>query len=267
MLRIIAPIRVAGRLKAAAARRLAQGCYRSLRGKRPDCSTNQLHQDSITDLTTSSREYTRSKRSLWARGVGARSRVPEERSVDLHQNIFYSYRGPTADNADRDRQIENNLTKALINTLSLGGESVWLPFLRDLALPVARDARFVLQRRDLPSGMACQKRDRVLLGISPVRSDWEPAPTSHAAYVSVPDAWIYGDGFAVLVECKANGDFTADQMSSHLTCLGGSSPARVEKKGLGRRFTLSSGPNYRELPMPGQDFWLVSSSNFWSTAA
>jgi hypothetical protein len=127
--------------------------------------------------------------------------------VDLHHNLFYSYRGPTADNADRDRQIENNLTKALINTLSLGGESVWQLFLSDLGLPVARDARFLLQRRDLPSGSACQKRNRVLLGISPVKSAWEPSPTSQAAYVSVPDAWIYGDGFAVLVACR--GEFVS----------------------------------------------------------
>ena len=47
--------------------------------------------------------------------------------------------------------------------------------------------------------------------------------------MSVPDAWIYGDGFAVLVECKASGGFAADHMSSHLNCLAGSSPARFVK--------------------------------------
>jgi hypothetical protein len=41
--------------------------------------------------------------------------------MDLHHNLFYTYRGPTID-ADRDPQLENNLTKALINTLRLGAE-------------------------------------------------------------------------------------------------------------------------------------------------
>ena len=71
--------------------------------------------------------------------------------MDLHHNLFYAYRGSNTDEADRDRQLENNLTKALINTLKLGGESVWRPFLAKLGIAGApRD--FLLQRRDLPGG-------------------------------------------------------------------------------------------------------------------
>jgi hypothetical protein len=77
--------------------------------------------------------------------TGIRRREP---FVDLHHNLFYSYRGPNADDADHERQLENNLTKALINTLSLGEVAVWRPFLTDLGLPVAPHARFLLQRRD-----------------------------------------------------------------------------------------------------------------------
>ena len=106
----------------------------------------------------------------------------------MHHNLFYSYRGPNADSTDRDRQIENNLTKALINTLSLGGDAVWRPFLADVGLPAATHVGFLLQRRDLPSGSACKKRDRVLLGISKLKSDWVPGPGSHPACASVPDA-------------------------------------------------------------------------------
>lgn len=54
--------------------------------------------------------------------------------VDLHHNLFYSYRGASIDDADRERQLENNLTRALINTLELGGETVWRPFLAEVDL-------------------------------------------------------------------------------------------------------------------------------------
>jgi hypothetical protein len=150
--------------------------------------------------------------------------------VDLHHNLFYSYRGQNADSADRDRQLENNLTKALINTLSLGGDAVWRPFLADVGLPAATHVGFLLQRRDLPSGSACKKRDRVLLGISKLKSDWVPGPGSHPACASVPDAWLFGDGFALLVESKLSGDFSPDQMSAHLACLGASTPPKFVKR-------------------------------------
>src|SRR4051812_44149151 len=92
-----------------------------------------------------------------ASGRGCR----EGGGVDLHQNLFYSYRGPSLDEADRDRQLENNLTKALINTLSLGREAVWVPFLAELGLGDAQRVEFLLQRRDLPCGGAANKRHRV----------------------------------------------------------------------------------------------------------
>lgn len=141
-------------------------------------------------------------------------------SVDLHHNLFYSYRGPNAEGADYDRQLENNLTKALINTLRLGGEDVWRPFLAKLGVADAHAAAFLLQRRDLPSGGAANKRRRVLLGISKYESAWSPDEHIEDAYESVPDAWVYGDGFAVLVESKVNeGDFAPGQMQAHLARL------------------------------------------------
>lgn len=143
--------------------------------------------------------------------------------MDLHHNIFYSYRGPDTVGADRDRrQLENNLTKALINTLSLGGEAVWRPFLSELGLANATGTKFLLQRRDLPSGSAATRRDRVLLGISKKKSAWVPdgGVGTDGAYEGVPDAWVYGEKFAVLVESKVNdGDFSQGQMQAHLARL------------------------------------------------
>jgi hypothetical protein len=142
------------------------------------------------------------------------------RSVDLHINLFYSYRGPNTDTADRDRQLENNLTKALINTLDLGGGDVWGPFLSEfLSLRDVSDAKFLLQRSAPPSGNVSTKRDRMLLGISKRGPDWVDAGTN-GLYESVPDAWVYGDGFAVLMESKVNeATFSQEQMRAHLARL------------------------------------------------
>lgn len=149
--------------------------------------------------------------------------------MDLHHNLFYSYRGPNAESADRDRQLENNVTKALINTLRLGGEAVWRPFLADLGLGNAMQPEFLL-RRDLPSGSACKKRDRVLLGISKGKSEWTPDLGACSAYANIPDAWIFGDGFAVLVESKVSGDFSSEQMGAHLACLGAATPPKFVQR-------------------------------------
>jgi len=139
--------------------------------------------------------------------------------MDLHHNVFYTYRGPGTE-ADRDQQLENNVTKALINTLRLGGEAVWRPFLAWVGIAGATRADFLLQRRDLPSRNAAHRRHRVLLGISKSKSAWAPGVRAGPTYESLPDAWIYGDGFAVLVESKVGGsDFTPKHMGAHLARL------------------------------------------------
>ena len=153
--------------------------------------------------------------------------------MDLHCNLFYSYRGPDTRSVDRDRQLENNLTKALINTLELGGESVWRPFLDALGLTKTSHAKFLLQRRDLPSRAAASKRDRILLGISKEPSNRSPSRRREIRYESLPDAWVYGDTFAVLVESKVgDSDFLPSQMESHRARLwqnGGKAPKVVKK--------------------------------------
>jgi len=154
--------------------------------------------------------------------------------VDLHHNLFYSYRGPNTDIADRDRQIENNVTKALINTLELGGSSVCARFLAWLGLADKPNTKFLLQRRNLPTATAADKRDRMLLGlgISQKRLDLVDAGVNGTAE-SVPDAWVYGDNFAVLVESKIDdAAFSQRQIQGHLARLqaaGRKEPERVGK--------------------------------------
>jgi polyribonucleotide nucleotidyltransferase len=69
----------------------------------------------------------------------------QDSRVDLHENVFYGYRGPVADADARERQLEDDLTKALVNTLSLGGEGVCRAFLADIGIPDARDAWFLMR--------------------------------------------------------------------------------------------------------------------------
>ena len=142
-------------------------------------------------------------------------------SVDLHRNLFYSYRGPATDITDRDRQLENNITKALINTLELGGSSVYGPFLAWLGLAYAPGVKFLLQRYNLLTAPAAEKDNRVLLGISKKEKeiDWTRTDVSGTAD-SVPDAWVYGDNFVILVESKIDdAAFSQRQMQAHLARL------------------------------------------------
>lgn len=137
--------------------------------------------------------------------------------MDLHHNLFYSYRGQSTNDPDHDPQLENNLTKALINTLKLGGETVWSPFLAELGIAgVPRN--FLLQRCDLP-GRAATKRHRLLLGISKEESSWSPDASLEPMKESRPDAWVFGDEFAILIESKVNCEFSPEQMQAHLTYL------------------------------------------------
>src|SRR4051812_27040958 len=114
--------------------------------------------------------------------------------MDLHHNLFYGYRGPVLDEGDRERQLENNLTKALLNTLSLGGRPVWQPFLAWIGIDRPVEAFFLLQRRDLPGRAALRSR-RILLGLTPARSAWQHAEQDVSGPKSLPDAWIFGAGF------------------------------------------------------------------------
>ena len=88
-------------------------------------------------------------------------------------------------------------------------------FLAEIGIADARDVTFLLQRCDLPIRSARDRRDRVLLGISRFESRCVFFPGADKRYESVPDAWISGDKFAVLVESKVNGDFLPCQMQAH----------------------------------------------------
>ena len=134
---------------------------------------------------------------------------------DKHLNVFYAYRGQQADGAgDRDEaQLENNVTRALLITLQglpgFAQKNVLQQWI-DSQLPWRDDAgsngqlEFMLQegvKSVKPKLAGC---DRVwLLGISGTGEIEERG--GHSAKSAVPDAWIFGEGWAIAIEVKTGG--------------------------------------------------------------
>lgn len=112
---------------------------------------------------------------------------------DLHQNIFFYYRGPSSGTPDgeADPQVEDNTTKALINVLEflqgIGFSDFSEKLTAHLGIPDRRLLSFRLQH--------CQEASR-------------------------PDAVLnYGD-FAVYIETKVRALVSIDQIQRHLKGIG-----------------------------------------------
>lgn len=146
---------------------------------------------------------------------------------DFHHNIFYYYRGASPGNQKlNDPQLENNTTKALINTLKHCSPGIAGEFLRWLDITGARRIEFSLQGatigeeriHSVPVGR------RLLLGIVdlPEQAGGAICAMLDGAVTqgSNPDAWVYGDDFVVLIESKV-GDSTLEpgQMRGHFAKL------------------------------------------------
>jgi hypothetical protein len=148
--------------------------------------------------------------------------VDEAPMVDFHHNIFCYYRGFKDEERSRIRQLEDNTTKAFINTLEHGREAVVVPFLEWLGVYTDEKPRFYLQRSMLPDVAVRKKKVRLLLALLPRTVDipldaYEKAGPGD----SRPDAWILGKDFAVLIESKVLARFDQEQMKLHLTKLFG----------------------------------------------
>ncbi len=157
--------------------------------------------------------------------------------TDFHHNIFYYYRGAHQQEKDKERQLEDNVTKALINTLRHANGRVRKEFLKWLGIPIRADdhIRLVLQRPTIGEERISRKKKRVLVALLPERGDFKPDSDIGDAtdYDSRPDAWIYGDDFVVLIESKVIGYIDAKQMNRHFSKLmrdGEPEPVYIEQR-------------------------------------
>lgn len=146
--------------------------------------------------------------------------------ADPHRNIFFYYAGSSSAVKGRERQIEDNTTKALVNLLELSSRSDpdgWLvrqfaDFIGVTTLD-AGPPRFALQRSTIGELAIERAKKRVLLGIAPrVDPDLKVDETKNEG--SRPDAWIWFRDAVVCVENKVTGTFNSDQLAAHAKKLG-----------------------------------------------
>ena len=139
---------------------------------------------------------------------------------NFHGNIFAYFRGGVQSESDRERQLEDNTTKALINTLEHTSRSLTARFLAWLGVSSSGKVSFAQQRASLGDDLVRKKPRRVLLAIvgskNPVNEMICSQLPSKFEGGSRPDAWIFGEEFAVLVESKV-GEATLgkNQMACH----------------------------------------------------
>jgi hypothetical protein len=150
--------------------------------------------------------------------------------MDPHQNLFFYYAGSSNVEGGRERQIEDNTTKALVNLLELSARfgkrsEIADPFLRWIGAGAKRGGfiRFALQRATIGEVALSRAKTKVLLGIAPLPLSAEVKLTP-ASGDSRPDAWIWGPDFAVCLETKVVGAFDVDQLNRHADTLGNLDP-------------------------------------------
>lgn len=135
---------------------------------------------------------------------------------DFHHNIFYYYRGAKQKNFQFERQLEDNTTKALINTLEFCSPKVSNNFLNWLAIENQSRVSYELQRKTIGDAKIKSKSKRIVLGIVPSdKNNRKNGMSENIKYDSRPDAWIYGSNFVILIESKVIGFLDDRQMKNH----------------------------------------------------
>lgn len=143
-----------------------------------------------------------------------------------HRNLFFSYRGalPSIVNRDlvRERQLEDNATKALINVLEhCDRKKVLAEFLAKVVDVGGRlhgeAVQFALQRVDVRRPDIPKK---IVLVIAPTETlNWK---VSGGQLSGRPDAWIWEEGeFAILLETKVIGSASKAQLNRHIASAAG----------------------------------------------
>ena len=149
-----------------------------------------------------------------------------------HRNCFYYFRGPgsKAHDTDVDKQLEDNCTKALINTLEHGGPELTRSFVASF-VGVNLDESIDRFRYFLQSGPDDPATRKVLLGIAEL-DEIDPASWSQdeAPAGSRVDATIDAPGqLSVLVEAKVVPRLDGAQLLRHAKRWGLTIPSAPPK--------------------------------------
>lgn len=140
--------------------------------------------------------------------------------TDFHRNIYSYFRGGSETEKDCVRQLENNTTKALVNTLEHCSPYVVAKFLQTLGITTTSKVHLVQQKAALDEGTVRRKKHRILLAIVGTDKETNEAICDQLSTSPVgdscPDAWVYGDDFVVLIESKTgDSKLVRTQMASH----------------------------------------------------
>jgi hypothetical protein len=140
--------------------------------------------------------------------------------ADFHHNIFYYYRGAKQSEQEQEQQLEDNTTKALINTLQHCSLVIATKFLEWVGITAPSKIEFALQKPTIGSEKIHHKSQRLLLGIvGTIKAENESICTQLTgipAGDSRPDAWVYGEDFVLLVESKVGESaLELNQMQCH----------------------------------------------------
>ncbi|MGA2062813.1 MAG: hypothetical protein ABSG67_20260 [Thermoguttaceae bacterium] len=146
--------------------------------------------------------------------------------TDFHHNIFYYYSGPNYSKQKQyDQQLENNTTKALVNTLKYCDKFVANSFLAWLGIHTTSNMAVEFQKATIGrERIRLAREQRLLLAITQ-----KPRPDGGNSYSrlklsdtqeSRPDAWLFGEDFVVLMESKiGDGALNSCQMKHHYNTL------------------------------------------------
>lgn len=152
---------------------------------------------------------------------------------DPHSNLFYQYRRAAGSDTEavnprtRERQLEDNLTKAFVNTLELGGPALLGAFLRMLTPPVPAlsaksDTALISYRLQGFLDDISRARTRRVVIIAPARAQTATRSDQPDPRSSRPDASIYvaSTGTGIVIESKLASPVDEDQITRH-TCGAG----------------------------------------------
>ena len=141
---------------------------------------------------------------------------------DPHLNIFHSYRGPSASEGTATRQLEDNLTRALIITLEkIRQSAARVEMLRSLRIPVTNlnepyQCRLQVSKED-PDWPRSSKRRLLVIHGGPTLNVTREHDATMTGRV---DAIIASNDFVLAIESKLGNQVSEGQLDRHRATLG-----------------------------------------------